>query len=275
MKEGMLRITSATSAHLPGTKPLPLPPARAIDRQRRAASSAGDGPLDPLAAGHRRVDEPRFDRHHVHTVARHPVAQRLEERGERRLRGVVPRVAAPPALAGDAGDPEDGPAPGRLEARRRDVHPGHRAEEVHLDHRAVLGEGVLALDHLGHHAGGVHQRVDPAEVALDALEERRRRVEVDHVVHVRLHLDLGVRVLDDPGDPFELVLPPGDQGDGRGPGARQLPRDRLADSGAGADHDGSAQRYRHRGPTMRCPLAQLGDRLGGRRGTGVAPGPGR
>jgi hypothetical protein len=95
----------------------------------------------------------------------------------RRGVGGVAGTGCPPGNRGDVHEV----AAAAAELIEEDLGGGHRAEEVDLDHLALLGALVGRERGEQHHAGVVHQDVGAAELIVDALGRGDERVAVGDV----------------------------------------------------------------------------------------------
>ena len=101
------------------------------------------------------------------------LAQRLRPAVHAPLRRGVGGVAGAGGAAGDRRD-VDQVAAAVAELVEEDLGGGHRAEQVDLDHLALVGALVGGERREQHHAGVVDEDVGAAELVSDALGPRRR-----------------------------------------------------------------------------------------------------
>ena len=120
-----------------------------------------------------------LDDDHAH-VGLKLLAQRLRPAVQAPLGGGVGGVAGAGGAPGDRRD-VDQVAAAVAELVEEDLGRGHRAEQVDLDHLALLGALVGGERREQHHAGVVDQDVGAAELVLDALGGGDDRVAVGDV----------------------------------------------------------------------------------------------
>ena len=150
-----------------------------------SAMSDGSAFLNPLApwvpGGQFGVDERR--QHHRELHARRAVLEpgRVGERDHRVLAGAVAGQPDGVELPGKRGDVDDVPG-------SAGDHPLHRQlaaqdHAVDVDVQNAPGDGVRLVDDPAdrHDAGVVDQHVDRAELALDLVEEFRKRIRVGDI----------------------------------------------------------------------------------------------
>ena len=120
-----------------------------------------------------------LDDDHAH-VGLQLLAQRLRPAVQAPLGGCVAGVAGASGAAGDRRDVDE-VAAAVAELVEEDLGRGHRAEQVDLDHLALLGTLLGGERGEQHHAGVVDQDVGAAELVLDALGGGDERVAVGDV----------------------------------------------------------------------------------------------
>jgi hypothetical protein len=177
-------------------------------------------------------DRAGLDDDHAHTGLQ-LLAQRLRPAVRPPLGRGVDRVAGPRGTAGHRGEVDQvAPAVGdeliEEHLGRRD-----RAEQVGLDHPAVVVEELGGERSEQHQAGVVDQDVGAAEVVLDALRGGDDRVAIGDV-----GLDRDGAVAEFVGQRLDAIQAPGQQRDAMAVG-RQRAGGGLADArrGAGDDRD--------------------------------------
>ena len=111
---------------------------------------------------------------------------------------------------------------------------GHRAEQVDLDHLALLGALIGGERRQQHHAGVVDQDLGATEVVLDALRSGDERVAVGDV---GLNRDRALAEL--AGERLDAIRAAGQQRDAMAVGRQHAGR-RLSDARRGAGDDRGA-----------------------------------
>src|SRR6266542_2038615 len=158
----------------------PAPDAWRVDHGAAGGDGVEDGPRDRLgltgegghgqAGGHLRLDEARPRADDSHPALHVGLAESVEERREPGLRGAVEVAAPPRAISRDRAEGADGAAPSRRQARGRHLAEHHGPGEVHVE-QPLQPEGIggqLLLT--GEEPAGHHQRIEPAEDFIRAVQ---------------------------------------------------------------------------------------------------------
>ena len=193
------------------------------------------------------------------------LAQRLRPAVHAPLGGGVGGVAGAGGAAGDRRDVDE-VAAAVAELVEEHLGGGHRAEQVDLDHLALLGALVGGERREQHHAGVVDQDVGAAELVLDALRGGDERVAVGDV-----GLDGDRAVAELVGQRLDAVGAAGEQRDAVAVGGQRAGGG-LADAGRGAgdDRDAAGVGIGAHGTPL-CPRMHAVRRGPCERGTSRAP----
>ncbi|GEM_PF-147276 len=198
----------------------------------------GFEPEEPVhPAGHRGVDEARFDGGDLDTVGGEAVAERFEEGAEARFGGVIGGEGPPSAVAGDGGDSDDNAVALGLETGGDGVEPCDGAGEVDVEDLFVFAEVVFVLTDFGHDSRGVAKEADGAHFFFDLAKEGGGGLEIQNIVLVNTGTALPPAGFDAALDLLKLGEAASQEGD-LVTGGCEASGIGGADPGGGSYHDG-------------------------------------